>query len=437
MYSQGWLLIGSLLLVIGLASRHGFAFFVGFIVLLSAGASYLWDRYCLSRVEYRRAFTPRRAFYGETVTFTTEVTNRKPLPLAWLEVIDELPVELEVVKGRVIPSLRQRRQHLVNLFSVRWYERVRRHFTVRCTARGYFPLGPVRLRSGDIFGFTVRGVDVDRTDHLLVYPRVVPLEALGLPALHPLGDLGARRPLLEDPTRTIGARGYTPTDPIRRIHWKASAKAQDLRSKLYEATTSHRFALFLNLDTLGRYAEYRGFVRAVLELNILTAASILNWAITAGHLTGLYANGYLPQGLRWIRIPPSSGNAHLAAMLEALAKVFPTPVMPIGDLMQLEAPALPWGSTAVVVTAVTDAPLLSGIARLIESRHGVVAVLVGDETDGVPLPVPVYRVQAERGWQVLEGMHLAPSEVAQTLRGAGASLRGASRSNLPHAEETP
>lgn len=413
MYTQGWLLVGWLLLIIGLVSRHGFAFFVGFIVLLSAAASYVWDRYCLARVEYRRTFAPRRAFYGETVTVTMEVTNRKPLPLAWLEVLDELPVELEVQKGRVIPSLRQRRQHLVNLFSVRWYERVRRHFTVRCTARGYFALGPARLRSGDIFGFTVRGVDVDSTDHLLVYPRVVPLEALGLPALHPLGDLPARRPLLDDPTRIIGARGYAPTDPLRRIHWKASAKAGDLRSKLYEATTSHRFALFLNLDTLGRYAEYRGFVRAVLELNILTAASVLSWAITAGHLTGLYANGYLPQSLRWIRIPPASGSAHLATMLEALAKVFPTPVMPIGDLMQLEAPVLPWGTTAVVVTAVTDAPLLSGIARLLESGHGVVPVLVGDEAEDVPLPGPAYRVRAERGWQALDGVHLAPAEAAR------------------------
>lgn len=406
MYSQGWLLIGWILVIIGLLARHGFAFLIGFIVLLSAGASYLWDRYCLARVEYRRSFTPRRAFYGETITFTMEVTNRKPLPLAWLEVIDELPQELELLRGRVIPSMRQRRQHLVNLFSVRWYERVRRHFTVRCTARGYFPLGPARLRSGDIFGFTVRGADVDKTDYLLVYPRVVPLNALGLPALHPLGDLTARRHLLDDPTRIVGARSYAQTDPIRRIHWKATAKSQELRSKLYEATTSHRFAIFLNLDTLGKYAEYRGFVRALLELNILTAASIASWAIEEGHLTGLYANGYLPQGLRWIRIPPAPGSAHLATMLEALAKVFPTPVMPVGDLMQLEAAALPWGTTAIVVTAVTDLPLMAGLSRLHEAGHGTAVVLVGDEADAGGLPLPHYRVSADRGWKALDGLDL-------------------------------
>ncbi|MGH2436874.1 MAG: DUF58 domain-containing protein, partial [bacterium] len=205
------------------------------------------------------------------------------------------------------------------------------------------------------------------------------------------------------------------TDPIRRIHWKATAKTQELRSKLYEATTSHRFAIFLNLDTLGKYAEYRGFVRALLELNILTAASIANWAIEEGHLTGLYANGYLPQGLRWIRIPPAPGSTHLATMLEALAKVFPTPVMPIGDLMQLEATTLPWGTTAIVVTAVTDTPLAAGLARLREAGHGTAVVLVGDDADadGLGLPQqPYYRVAADRGWKALEGLDLRVEEIA-------------------------
>ncbi len=53
MYSQGWLLVGWLLVFLGLVARHGFAFLLGFIILLSAGASYLWDRYSLARVEYR------------------------------------------------------------------------------------------------------------------------------------------------------------------------------------------------------------------------------------------------------------------------------------------------------------------------------------------------------------------------------------------------
>lgn len=406
MFSQGWLLVGAVLLIIGLAVHQGGPFLIGLVVLLGAGTSYLSHRHCLDRVEFHRTFIPRRAFYGEDITLTLEVTNRKPLPLAWLEVTDELPEEVVPKKGRVIPSLRQRRQHLVHLFSLRWYERVRRRVTITCTARGFFPMGPARLRSGDLFGITSQGRTLEETDHLIVYPKVVPLDALGIPAFHPLGDYRAPRPLLEDPTRTIGVRDYLTTDPTRSIHWKATAHVGRLQTRQYEATTTHRLAVLLNMDTLGEYAEYRGFVRPVLELNIMVAASLAAWAVEDGHPVGLFANGYLPEGLHRVRIAPALGGAHLTNILEALAKVFPTPVMPLGDLMALEAASLPWGTTAIVVTAVVDPPLLAGIARLREGDHGVVLVLIGDRVKDPDLGILTYRVKSEVGWRAMDEIRL-------------------------------
>jgi uncharacterized protein (DUF58 family) len=278
--------------------------------------------------------------------------------------------------------------------------------TVTCTARGYFPLGPARVRSGDLFGLTSRGRDVEQIDHLIVYPKVVPLETLGIPPLHPLGEERAPRPLLEDPMRTAGVREYRPTDPLRRVHWKASARVGTLQSRQYEPTAVHRVAIFLNMDTLGQYAEYRGFVRPLLELNVMVAASLAAWADDQGHPVGLIANGYLPEGLRRVRLAPAVGETHLTAILEALAKVFPTPVMPIGDLMYLEAADLPWGSTAVVVTAVVDPSLRLGIGRLRDAGHGVVVVLIGDRTGDVGLDVPVYRVSQEAGWRAMDEIRL-------------------------------
>jgi uncharacterized protein (DUF58 family) len=406
MFSQGWLLIGGVLLAVGLLVHQGGPFLIGLVLLFGAGASFLSHRFCLDRVEFRRTFAPRRAFYGEEVTLTLEVTNRKPLPLAWLEVTDELPEEVTPSRGRVLPSLRQRRQHLVHMFSLRWYERVRRRVTVKCTARGYFPLGPAQLKSGDLFGITTQMATLQQTDRLLVYPKIVPLDALGIPALHPLGDERARRPLLDDPTRTIGVRDYQTSDPRRAIHWKATARVGRLQTRQYEATTTHRIAVFLNMDTLGEYAEYRGFIRPLLELNIMIAGSLAAWAVEAGYPVGLFANGYLPEGLNRVRVAPALGSAHLARMLEALAKVFPTPIMPLGDLMALETAALPWGATVIVVTAVVDPPLLAGIARLQESGHGVVLVLVGDRVKDPEIGVPTHRVIGEVGWRAMDEIRL-------------------------------
>ena len=406
MFSQGWLAVGALLLALGLGAHAGGPFLVGAVLLLGAGASYLSHRFCLERVEFRRTFAPRRAFYGEEITLALEVTNRKLLPLGWLEVTDELPVEIVPRRGRVIPSLRQRRQHLVHMFSLRWYERVRRRLTIACTARGYFALGPVRVRSGDFFGLTSQGRTLDDVDHLIVYPKVVPLAALGLPARHPLGDLRAPRRLLEDPTRTVGVRDYLTTDPQRRIHWKATARVGRLQTRQYETTTARRLAVFLNMDTLGAYAEYRGFVRPVLELNIMVAASVAAWANEQMLPVGMFANGYLPEGLRRVRLAPALGDAHLTGILEALAKVYPTPVIPLGDLLTVEAGGLPWGSTVVVVTAVIDTPLRAGIAFARDAGHAVVLVLVGDQVADPGLGVPTHRVRGEVGWRAMDEIRL-------------------------------
>ncbi len=407
MFTQGWLVSGALLLVLGLAVHSGGPFLVGAVLLLGAATSYLSHRYCLEGVAFHRTFTPRRAFFGEEITLTLEVTNRKVFPLAWLEVTDELPEEIVPHRGRIIPSLRQRRQHLQHLFSLRWYERVRRRVTITCRARGYFPIGPVRLRSGDLFGLTSQGTTSQDEDYLIVYPKIVPLEALGIPSLHPLGDFKAPRPLLEDPTRTVGTRDYLPNDPVRRVHWKATARLGRLQARQYEATTAHRIAMFLNLDTLGQYSEYRGFVRPVLELNMMVAASVAAWADDQGYPVGLFSNGFLPGGPQRVRLSPALGARHLTAILEALAKLYPTPVVPLGDLMAGEAGSLPWGATAVAVTAVMDRPLLGGLDSLRRAGHAVVLVLVGDGVRDPRLPIPTFRVSSEVGWRAMDEIHLA------------------------------
>src|SRR3970282_2478252 len=102
MFTQGWLLAAILLSLVGLLIHEPVAFLLGQVLLLGAVTSYLWDRYCLWGVEYRRSFAPRRAFYGEEITLAVEVTNRKILPLAWLETGDELPIELAPLDGGVI-----------------------------------------------------------------------------------------------------------------------------------------------------------------------------------------------------------------------------------------------------------------------------------------------------------------------------------------------
>ena len=85
LYLIGGVLVGSLLL------REGQLFVVALILLLVAGVSRVWERYCLVGVGYRRSLGQTRAFFGEEVPLTVEIVNDKPLPLAWLEIEDTVP----------------------------------------------------------------------------------------------------------------------------------------------------------------------------------------------------------------------------------------------------------------------------------------------------------------------------------------------------------
>ena len=93
---------------------------------------------------------------GEELEATFTLRNLKALPLPWFEVRELVPDQLPPMGAHILPAAWQGAFYYSHTTSLAWYERVswRQRFT--CTARGYYQVGPARLRSGDIFGFFPR-----------------------------------------------------------------------------------------------------------------------------------------------------------------------------------------------------------------------------------------------------------------------------------------
>ena len=202
---------------------------------LLAGLTALWDRYALAEVTYVRRLGTPRMFVGEETDLTIEITNAKPLPLAWLKAEDEFPAEMALARGLLSYSHKPNRRLLTNLLALRFYERVRKQYQMRAGKRGVLAFGPVKLHAGDLFGFGRQERVIEQTDELVVYPRVVPVTALGLPASYPFGDAATRRRITDDPLRITGARSYVPGDNPRYVHWKATARRGELQTKTFDA----------------------------------------------------------------------------------------------------------------------------------------------------------------------------------------------------------
>lgn len=423
--------IGLAILIASILFHQPLLVVIGLLVLIIIGTTDIWATFCLRQLRYQRQFSEQRVLFGEQVTLSLSVENAKLLPLPWLEIEDTVPRALPITGQRVRTSLIGDTTVLENLFSTRWYERVTRLYTLNCNARGVHKFGPTTVRSGDVFGFISSEETLSNWQYLLVYPLVVPLTRFSLPARHPFGDHRAPRRLLEDPSRVIGVRDYAYGDSLRRVHWKATARAVKLQSKIYEPTTTYTMILFLNISA--QFDTIYGLQPELRELAICAAASVSDWALNEGYAVGLYANTlmFMPEeevhtpadseGLgvqkldatvaaqlkrRRIHLSPATSEEQRRRIMDVLARIQPYFGSTLEDIIQSERSRLPAGATIVVITSSVTDRLLDGLAHLKQSGHAVTILFVGDNPSPARLAgLTIYHIGGTEAWKQLEAVY--------------------------------
>ena len=405
MTSTRWKVLLGLLFLLSVLLREPTLLLLDLLLILVVLASTLWGRYSLARVTYRRRLGSQRLFFGDETTLDVEITNAKPLPLPWLQAEDHFPRALALLNGQLEVSLFPHRGILRNTFSLRWYERVTRRYRVRANYRGVYKLGPVTLRAGDLFGFERQRRTLDDTEELIVYPRILPLTQLGLPAEFPSGEGRPIRRVVEDPLRLRGAHEYQSGDSMRHIHWKATAHTGHLQTKEYEPGASRYLVIFLNASTARHI--YEGLNLSLLEFLITVAASVATAAAAEGCRVGLYVNEWR-MGDLYMHVPPSARPEQLMLILEALAQDILWGHVPLVSLLNLELLRLPYGSTVVVISALVDEDLLSTLLDIKATGRRVVLLAVGADPPSIQSDaLPVYHLRFEDRNHEIESLELA------------------------------
>lgn len=368
--------------------------FIFYIVYVVAGV-YLWSRWHAPRafrhIKFKRSFTDH-AFLGEQVTVKLTLTNRSRLPLPWLQAAESVPPQLGA--GRA-PSY---------ALSLRGRQTESFHYQIRPTRRGYYRLGPLHLRSGDLFGWSEQS-GVSDASYLTVYPRIIALSRLGLPSRLPFGTIASTQRLFEDPARPAGVRNYRSGDSLRQINWKVSAHTNNLVVRTLQPAISLDTAIVLNLarDDYERRTRY-----SVPEWAIEVAASLAAHLVERQQAVGLMTNGRDPLPQAWQQaampsampstfdevsgrlvlsdeaessaqstghaIPPRGGRAHLMSILELLARVELAAAAPFPGWIPRACLHLSWGVTVPVVTPRADEQTCQALHHL--ARGGLNPVLI-------------------------------------------------------------
>jgi uncharacterized protein (DUF58 family) len=140
---------------------------------------------------------------------------------------------------------------------------------VRADRRGQYVLPGLRIGRTDPVGLLSTSRFARPAQSLLVYPRFYTLDALDLPAGRRYQPGGI--PLassLGDSTEFVGTRDFRDGDPVRRIHWRSSARRGRPVVKEYQEEYFARVALVLDtyLPRRPRARERRSFEAAVSVL---------------------------------------------------------------------------------------------------------------------------------------------------------------------------
>lgn len=294
-----------------------------FAALIAVWAIFGWllRRFALQGLTCTRAFAQPAAFAGEEGELIEVVRNDRPFLIPWLR-----------VESRVAPGLRLGRQenlhrsgemYYSSLFTLMPWQQIRRRHRVRFLRRGAYDLGSASLTAGDMLGLVTVSRDQRMSAPVLVYPRLLDEGELPAPLSRLLQEAVARRSLLADPFLVRGIRPYQPGDPVRDIHWAATARTGETQVRLHDPAAQMRLMVVFNMERrAGQWGDtMMDYEQEAVEEMISLAATVCLRALRSGLPVGFATNMPRGEGKLSTVLPPSGGPAREEELLSAFARL--------------------------------------------------------------------------------------------------------------------
>jgi uncharacterized protein (DUF58 family) len=260
---QGWLAIaaGAIVIVVGRLFGVLELYIIGAALIGIAVGALLAVRFRPVRLRVGRRVTPRRVHAGDTARVELTASNRA----SWRTPVLVLRDPVSSTQGASL--------HLAPL---RRGRTARAAYRLPTKRRGRINVGPLRLTRTDVLGLATRTAVAAPVTSVLVLPR---WEHVAVPGSGPdrgvLGQHLRLRALGRQGEEFRSLRDYVPGDDLRRIHWRASARSDDL--KVRETETQGLRTLAVVLDLVASSHSPESFERA-----ISAAASVVLSALEAG-----------------------------------------------------------------------------------------------------------------------------------------------------------
>lgn len=304
------------------------------ILLIGVGGFWLvcrwWARGLARSLQFEREMRFGWAQVGDRLEERFTLTNQFLLPATWVTLQDysTLPDHYASVATGVDGSS-----------TAQW------RVLTQCTRRGVYTLGGTTLETGDPFGvYTITLEDLTAST-LAVMPPVLSLPAFQISSSGWAGEGKPHRHALQETINVSHTREMLPSDPMRLIHWKTSARQNKFFVRQFEGSPAGDWWLVVDLDQRSQLGT--GW-DSTEEHAVILASSLAAQGLNADHPVGLSING---NNADWL--VPRRNEYQLRSLLKALAVASPSELQ-LKDYLQRAGQSLSSHCSLLIITANAD-----------------------------------------------------------------------------------
>ncbi len=262
-------------------------------------------------------------------------------------------------------------------FSISEIKMLRKQF--RCPRRGVYSVGGATVTFWDLLGIRKKRRVYEKQATIEVFPHKHPVEPLLLSAGEEGGDLRGNWMAQQDYTSIRNIREALPRESVRHVHWKASARTEELQIREYETRKRPGITIVLDdaaekygADTDGQTEERCVEVAAGLASYWLRKGYAVELATGTGSVLELKGVEVIDTAMRALMVFKPQGSDTLTRVL--------------GESKN--------GARAGTVFQVITPAVLpdEAVSMMNLTRRALALFLVGSERCDLPEDLPVFEI---------------------------------------------
>jgi len=294
---------------------------------------------------------------GQQVQVYVQLQHLSILPISYLQLQDTLvrhDGHVQRIQGIATPNV---------------FREVDLRYTIENVQRGVYRFQNIACSTFDVFGLVEYKRTIENSDSFQVLPRImneVNWEQL-LSGSKGRYHLHSHDRLAKESNQQSGIRDYVYGDRLSRVHWNATARTGQWKSKEFE-----KEAMPKGIVILDRYLSKDGMPKdgeLIFEELVSIAASLIHYGMEQQQLFALLSPGKeLWSSTRF------HGTASYWQAMKHLITVVPNSERALSVLLQRAMLELPLGSTLMIVTS--DASAEMAAAATVLKQKGFLPIIL-------------------------------------------------------------